>query len=211
MEACIRESFNPRYFKGRPKGQELDDHIEAFNKYLIPDGWRIVIVNEGYRITILALKTNDNTPRSAANAKSQPFLITLEGNSFMALRDFLLSERRSCCRTDAASAELFDKHGLNNTCPIFGNGIGYWGYIDNKLKQINGTPEMEACIKESFNPRYFKGQSRRQELDYHIGDFNKYLIPDGYKIVDEGYRITILNLKTNDNTPRSAANAKGQP
>jgi hypothetical protein len=58
-----------------------------------------------------------------------------------------------------------------------------WIYTDDKLKKINGTPEIDKCIKKVFAPVNFIG--RFDELDNHIKDFNQFLAFDNWKVVRE--------------------------
>jgi len=59
-----------------------------------------------------------------------------------------------------------------------------WIYVDDKLSAINGTPELDKCIKQLLSPANFIG--RIEELDKLIADFNKYLSFDGWKLLREG-------------------------
>jgi hypothetical protein len=56
-----------------------------------------------------------------------------------------------------------------------------WVYTDGKLAEINGTPELDKCIKKIFAPINFIG--RITELDNLIKDFNQYLAFDNWKVV----------------------------
>lgn len=69
----------------------------------------------------------------------------------------------------------------------FFNGLGFtdsygqgfpsrWMYTDQKLDQINGTPEMDKCIKNVFAPVNFI--NRIQELDSFIKELNQFLAFD---------------------------------
>jgi hypothetical protein len=56
-----------------------------------------------------------------------------------------------------------------------------WIYTDDKLKKINGTPEIDKCIKKVFAPVNFIG--RFDELDKYINEFNQFLAFDNWKVV----------------------------
>lgn len=56
-----------------------------------------------------------------------------------------------------------------------------WIYTDDNLKKINGTPEIDKCIKKVFAPVNFIG--RFNELDKYINDFNQFLAFDNWKVV----------------------------
>ncbi|MCE7059826.1 hypothetical protein [Dyadobacter sp. CY343] len=56
-----------------------------------------------------------------------------------------------------------------------------WVYTDEKLAKINGTPELDKCIKRILMPVNFIG--RFGELDKLINDFNQYLAFDNWKVI----------------------------
>lgn len=85
----------------------------------------------------------------------------------------------------------------------FFNGLGFtdsygqgfpsrWMYTDQKLDQINGTPEMDKCIKNVFAPVNFI--NRIQELDSFIKKLNQFLAFDKWKVVRNGAEITFQKL-----------------
>ncbi len=65
-----------------------------------------------------------------------------------------------------------------------------WIYTDDKLKKINGTPEIDKCIKKVFAPVNFIG--RFDELDKYINDFNQFLAFDNWKVVREEKEIVFV-------------------
>lgn len=85
----------------------------------------------------------------------------------------------------------------------FFNGLGFtdsygqgfpsrWMYTDQKLDQINGTPELDKCIKNVFAPVNFI--NRIQELDSFIKELNQFLAFDKWKVVRNGAEITFQKL-----------------
>lgn len=64
-----------------------------------------------------------------------------------------------------------------------------WAYTQEKLEKINGTPELDKCIKTVFNPiNFIEDPTQLQEL---IDAFNKYLAFDGWMIIRQGKDILI--------------------
>lgn len=63
-----------------------------------------------------------------------------------------------------------------------------WVYTDEKLNKINGTPEMDKCIKKVFAPIDFIG--RFSDLDKLIASFNQYIAFDRWNVVRKGQEIT---------------------
>lgn len=71
---------------------------------------------------------------------------------------------------------------------IYGQGFpSRWIYTDNKLNLINGTPDLDKCIKLLFAPVNFIG--KYEILDKHINSFNEYLAFDDWKVVRTGKEI----------------------
>ena len=65
-------------------------------------------------------------------------------------------------------------------------------YTDERLANINGTPELDKCIKKLFAPINFIG--RVEELDNFIKDFNQYLSFDKWKVIKIGAEINFVRL-----------------
>ena len=87
---------------------------------------------------------------------------------------------------------------------IFFNNLGFkdsygqnfpsrWIYTDSKLAQINGTPELDKCIKILFSPVNFIG--RLSELDNLINEFNQYLAFDKWKVIRNEAEISFIKLE----------------
>jgi hypothetical protein len=75
--------------------------------------------------------------------------------------------------------KFFNELGFNDS---YEQGFpSRWVYTDNRLTAINGTPELDKCIKKLFDPINFVG--RIPELDDLIKAFNQYLAFDKWKIV----------------------------
>jgi hypothetical protein len=90
--------------------------------------------------------------------------------------------------------EFFNNLGFKDT---YGQGFpSRWAYTDEKLEKINGTPELDKCIKEIFNPINFIEQI--DNLDKYIGDFNKYLAFDGWQVVRKNTEITFARKSSID-------------
>ncbi|WP_149526500.1 hypothetical protein [Sphingobacterium hotanense] len=80
---------------------------------------------------------------------------------------------------------FFNELGFNDS---YGDGFpSRWAYTDDRLSKINGTPEIDKCIKKLFAPINFIG--RFDELDIHISAFNEYLAFDKWKVVRQGTEI----------------------
>lgn len=63
-----------------------------------------------------------------------------------------------------------------------------WKYTEDRLKHLNGTSELDKCIKKLFNPVNFIGKI--SELDNYIKDFNQYLAFDKWQVVRDETVIT---------------------
>jgi hypothetical protein len=78
-----------------------------------------------------------------------------------------------------------------------------WIYTDEKLKAINGTPELDKCIKMVFSPIRFV--DRINDLDSLIAEFNKYLSFDKWMVRRDNDQIIICK---NENGPDLNSNKK---
>lgn len=86
---------------------------------------------------------------------------------------------------------FFNNYGFTDS---YGAGFpSRWMYTESKLKQLNGKPELDKCIKDLFAPINFI--SRFSELDKLIADFNQYLSFDGWQVVRQGQNITFQKAK----------------
>ncbi|MEP6793325.1 MAG: hypothetical protein ABJB16_03290, partial [Saprospiraceae bacterium] len=63
-----------------------------------------------------------------------------------------------------------------------------WVYTDAKLEKINGTPELDKCIKLVFNPINYIG--RYDDLDKFIAEFNQFLAFDQWQVIRQNTEIT---------------------
>lgn len=103
--------------------------------------------------------------------------MVLQQKTLEVLRE-LINERTQY-RTGSEIVSFFNELGFNDT---YGQGFpSRWIYTDEKLKQINGTPEIDKCIKNLFAPVNYI--DRFKELDNFISDFNKCLAFDDWKVV----------------------------
>ena len=97
-------------------------------------------------------------------------------------------------RSGPQLVQFFNDFGFNDT---YGQGFpSRWMYTDDKLTRLNGTPELDKCIRNLFAPVNYIG--RIEDLDDFIKDFNQYLIFDGWKVVRKGKEITFIKATEND-------------
>jgi len=66
-------------------------------------------------------------------------------------------------------------------------------YTDEKLERINGTPELDQCIRMVLNPASFI--DRLADLDNCILELNKFLAFDKWKVMREGADINFKKLE----------------
>lgn len=114
----------------------------------------------------------------------------LEEKTLEKLRNLINEETEY--RSGPKLVSFFNSLGSNDT---YGNGFpSRWMYTDEKLSRINGTPELDQCIKKLFAPVNYIGHF--SELDNFIKEFNQYLSFDNWKVIRNGKEITFS--KTND-------------
>lgn len=91
----------------------------------------------------------------------------------------LLINEETEYRSGPVLVKFFNNLGFRDE---YGQGFpSRWQYTDDRLAQINGTPELDKCIRNLFAPVNFIG--RFDELDSFIKEFNQYLAFDKWKIV----------------------------
>lgn len=114
----------------------------------------------------------------------------LQEKSLEKLRNLINEETEY--RSGLQLVSFFNDLGFNDS---YGQGFpSRWIYTDSKLSQINGTPEIDKCIKKLFAPVNFIG--RFNELDKYISEFNQYLAFDNWKITRD--KKNIYFKKTSD-------------
>lgn len=83
---------------------------------------------------------------------------------------------------------FFNDLGSNDTYNRGGGFPSRWIYTDEKLSKINGTPELDKCIRKLFAPVNFIG--RFGELDKFLTEFNQHLAFDGWRVIRNNTEIT---------------------
>lgn len=97
---------------------------------------------------------------------------------------------------------FFNELGFNDS---YGEGFpSRWAYTDDRLSKINGTPEIDKCIKKLFAPVNFIG--RFDELDNHIAAFNEYLAFDKWKVVRQATEVNFVPADKIDFTSTKPTN-----
>ena len=108
----------------------------------------------------------------------------IQQQTLQKLRDLINEE--TVYRSGPKLVSFFNDLGFNDS---YGNGFPSRGmYTDEKLKLLNGTPELDACIKKVFSPINFVG--RLAQLQQCIDSFNQYLVFDGWKVILKNNAIT---------------------
>ncbi len=91
----------------------------------------------------------------------------------------ILINEKTESRSGPKLVNFFNELGFNDT---YGQGFpSRWIYTEEKLKLINGTPELDKCIKKLFAPINYIG--RINDLDNYINEFNQYLEFDNWKVI----------------------------
>ena len=102
----------------------------------------------------------------------------------------LLINEETEYRSGPQLVRLFNNLGFNDS---YGQGFpSRWVYTDEKLERINGTPQLDRCIKELFNPVNFI--ESLEDLDVYIEGFNKYIAFDKWKVIRNGADISFQRL-----------------
>jgi len=93
-------------------------------------------------------------------------------------------------RSGPKLVDFFNELGFNDS---YGQGFpSRWVFTDERLARLNGTPELDKCIRNVLAPVNFVGNF--QKLDDHIAGFNQYLTFDKWKIVRDQSDIKFQKL-----------------
>lgn len=102
------------------------------------------------------------------------------------LREIINGDGTPDYRSGPKLVNFFNDLGFHDQ---YGQGFpSRWFYTDEKLKVINGTPELDKCIKKAFAVVEYIG--RIDQLDALITDFNQYLAFDKWEIIRNNDIIT---------------------
>mgnify|MGYP000400961333 CR=1 FL=1 len=103
----------------------------------------------------------------------------------------LLINEETEYRSGPQLVRFFNSMGFDDS---YGQGFpSRWMYTDEKLKRINGAPELDQCIRMVLNPANFI--DRLTDLDNCISELNKFLAFDKWKVVREGADIKFKKLE----------------
>lgn len=93
-------------------------------------------------------------------------------------------------RSGPKLVDFFNNLGFNDS---YEKGFpSRWIYTEDRLRSINGTPELDKCIRNLFNPINFIGKISL--LDDHIKELNKFLCFDKWQIVRKETEITFKKI-----------------
>ena len=102
--------------------------------------------------------------------------MNLSQKTLECLRDMI--NEKTGYRKGHELVSFFNQFGFND---IYGRDFPSRGYYtEEKLKTINGTSDMDKCIKTTFSPVGFVG--RVDALKTCLSEFNEYLSFDGWKV-----------------------------
>lgn len=116
----------------------------------------------------------------------------LNAKTLEQLRIIINGDNTSNYRSGPDLVAFFNELGFEDQYQ-YGHGFpSRWQFTDNKLKIINGTPELDECIKNAF--AVINYIERMDELDKLISHFNKYLAFDKWQVVRDNDEITFKKL-----------------
>lgn len=106
----------------------------------------------------------------------------------------LLINEETEYRSGPKLVKFFNELGFRDS---YGQGFpSRWAYTDSRLESINGTPQLDQCIRNVFHPANYIG--RIDELDSHIRSFNQYLAFDLWKVVRSNTEIRFQKIDRHD-------------
>lgn len=106
------------------------------------------------------------------------------------LRKIINGDETEDYKSGPKLVSFFNELGFNDS---YGQGFpSRWFFTDYKLEKINGTPQLDKCIKSIFAVNNYIG--RVAYLDDLIADFNQYLVFDKWRVIRENEKITFKKL-----------------
>lgn len=115
----------------------------------------------------------------------------LSSKTLEKLREIINGDNSPDYRSGSKLVEFFNELGFTDS---YGHGFpSRWFYTDEKLQKINGTPELDQCIKNVF--AVINYIDRIEFLDSLIAEFNKYLAFDKWRVLRENDIISIKRLE----------------
>lgn len=116
----------------------------------------------------------------------------LQTKTLEKLRDLINEETQY--RKGHELVKFFNELGFSD---IYAQGFpSRWIYTDEKLSKLNGTADMDKCIRKVFAPVNYIG--RFGDLDKFLKDFNQYLAFDGWKVERRDKEIIFLKASSID-------------
>ena len=114
----------------------------------------------------------------------------LSSKTLEKLREIINGDGTQDYRSGSMLVKFFNELGFRD---VYGQGFpSRWVYTDDKLQRINGTPELDKCIRNTFAVVNYIG--RIPELDSIIADFNQYLVFDKWAVKRNNDTITFKKL-----------------
>ena len=115
----------------------------------------------------------------------------LSAKTLEKLRIIINGDNTADYRKGYELVSFFNQLGFND---VYAQGFpSRWVYTDEKLQQINGKPELDKCIRNTFAVVNYIG--RVAELDTLIADFNQYLAFDKWVVIRDNDTITFKRLE----------------
>lgn len=110
----------------------------------------------------------------------------LNDRTIRELREIITGDNCAHYRSGPDLVSFFNRLGFKES---YGRSFpSRWYYTEEKLKAINGTPEMDKCIRNAFAVQDFI--ENIAGLDELITHFNKYLAFDKWQVVRDNAEIT---------------------
>jgi len=102
------------------------------------------------------------------------------------------SSRLGPYQSGPALVEFFNEFGFDEVYPAGGGFPSRWMYCEDKLRQLNGTPRLQAALETALHPQRFLDSG--VEVEAAVTFINRYLKYDGFEVRRLGGIFKVVKL-----------------
>lgn len=112
----------------------------------------------------------------------------LSQRSLTRLREVINGDEGPTYRSGSALVTLFNEYGANDVYPMGGGFPSRWTYTEEKLRAINGTPDLKRLIETVLDPLDYDDASDVQTALAHL---NPAFERDGFRLILDSKQVRL--------------------